>query len=65
LSHCWGSLDNLIRLTTENLVLFHREIPPAALCKTFCGTIEITKALGLDFLWIDSSCTIQDDSEDW
>ncbi|PMD43657.1 HET-domain-containing protein, partial [Hyaloscypha variabilis F] len=65
LSHCWGSLDDLIRLTKANLIEFQREIPPTALCKTFRDAIEITKALGLDYLWIDSLCIIQDDGEDW
>jgi len=65
LSHCWGDLNDLIRLTKANLIDFQREIPPAALCKTFRHAIETTKALGLHFLWIDSICIIQDDAADW
>jgi hypothetical protein len=64
LSHCWGSLDGLICLTAQNLVAF-QNIPAPALCKTFRDAIEITKALGLDYLWIDSLCIIQDDVGDW
>ncbi|KAE9374785.1 HET-domain-containing protein [Stipitochalara longipes BDJ] len=65
LSHCWGSLDDLIRLNKANIIDFQREIPPAALCKTFRHAIETTRALGLPFLWIDSLCIIQDDDDDW
>jgi Heterokaryon incompatibility protein (HET) len=64
LSHCWGSLKDITRLTTANLDEFLTEIPPSALCKTFHDAIEITRALKLDFLWIDSICIIQDNFND-
>lgn len=64
LSHCWGFLNDPICLTTDNLVAFQKEIPQSALCKTFRDAIDVTKSLGLDFLWIDSLCIIQNDSED-
>jgi hypothetical protein len=65
LSHCWGSMNDLIHLTKANLADFQTSIPPAALCKTFRHAIRIAKFLGLDYLWIDSLCIIQDDGEDW
>lgn len=36
-----------------------------ALSKTFLDAIEVTRSLGLRFLWIDSLCIIQDSIEDW
>jgi hypothetical protein len=64
LSHCWGKLPFLV-LKTDNLAEFSQQIPSNALPKTFQHAIEITRYLGLQFLWIDSLCIIQDDSNDW
>jgi hypothetical protein len=36
-----------------------------ALSQTFQDAITVTQELGLRYLWIDSICIIQDDSEDW
>lgn len=33
--------------------------------KTFRDAIEITRALEIPYLWIDSLCIVQDDQEDW
>ncbi|KAF2267247.1 hypothetical protein CC78DRAFT_593772, partial [Lojkania enalia] len=33
--------------------------------KTFGDAIKITKALGADYLWIDSLCIVQDSAGDW
>jgi hypothetical protein len=35
------------------------------LSRTFQDAIEITRRLGLHYLWIDSLCIIQDNSADW
>ncbi|KAK5951392.1 hypothetical protein OHC33_007448 [Knufia fluminis] len=35
------------------------------LSKTFQESIALTRLLGLRYLWIDSLCIIQDDTEDW
>jgi len=44
--------------------LCHR-IPIKALSKTFQDAISVTRHLGFKYLWIDSSCIIQDDEQDW
>ncbi|KAH8657388.1 heterokaryon incompatibility protein-domain-containing protein [Tricladium varicosporioides] len=64
LSHCWGKLK-LTTLTKETLSSFQVQIPDSALSKTFKDAINITRYLGLNYLWVDSLCIIQDDAQDW
>ncbi|KAI9641260.1 hypothetical protein NHQ30_010060 [Ciborinia camelliae] len=64
LSHCWGSLD-FLRLSRDNIDRFLNQIPIEALTKTFSDAIEIARALGFAYIWIDSLCIIQNDPEDW
>ncbi|KAF7885879.1 uncharacterized protein EAF02_004388 [Botrytis sinoallii] len=64
LSHCWGS-HRAIVLTSENVGQLMREISREVLPKTFKDAINITKKLGIDYLWIDSLCIIQNDDSDW
>jgi hypothetical protein len=60
LSHCWGSDQNL---TTERATLPERlrGIGWDTLPKTFQDAINITRMLGIRYLWIDSLCIIQND----
>lgn len=64
LSHSWGAQD-VFKLTSKNLNSFLKEIPADRLPKTFTEAFTITKRLGLDFIWIDTLCIIQDDEDDW
>lgn len=64
LSHCWGDLE-LLTLTSETLESLQRGIEPYKLCKTFNDAIEIARTFGLEYLWIDSLCIIQDNLQDW
>ncbi|KAI1880380.1 hypothetical protein JX265_002001 [Neoarthrinium moseri] len=64
LSHCWG-LRKFTTLTTGNLSSFLNEIPVDALTKTFKHAVQITRALGLEYIWIDSMCIMQDSAHDW
>ncbi|KAF2626299.1 hypothetical protein BU25DRAFT_394934 [Macroventuria anomochaeta] len=45
----------------------HRKkgIPWSTIPKTFQDAITLTSLLGIDFIWIDSLCIIQNDTEDW
>jgi hypothetical protein len=52
-------------LTRDTINSFQNNIPPEALSQTFLDAIDITRELGIDYIWIDSLCIIQDDSEDW
>lgn len=66
LSHRWGTpSDTMFRTTSSTLSAFKEEIPWASLPRTFQDAVSVTRRLGLDFLWIDSLCIIQDDARDW
>jgi Heterokaryon incompatibility protein (HET) len=47
-----------IRLTSETLCAFEKDIPVSELSNTFRDTITITRRLGVRHLWIDSLCII-------
>lgn len=64
LSHCWGNVMPT-RLTAQTINLWQTEIPMEALPQTFRDAVVVTRALGIDYLWIDSLCILQDNPEDW
>jgi hypothetical protein len=64
LSHCWGQ-KQIITTRKDNLKSHKLGIAWSALSLTFQEAITMTRALGIDFIWIDSLCIIQDDSSDW
>lgn len=64
LSHCWG-ISAFPKLTQSSLGSFMSSIPTEELTRTFTDAISITRALGIDYLWIDSLCIIQDSDQDW
>ncbi|KAJ5999400.1 HET-domain-containing protein [Penicillium sp. IBT 35674x] len=45
--------------------MFQQGIAYEILPKTFQDAVVFTRKLGYRFLWIDSLCIVQDDSEDW
>jgi hypothetical protein len=64
LSHCWGRKP-VISLLDNNIKEFQRSLPFESLSKTFQDAVEVTRALGYQYLWIDSLCIIQKPSVDW
>lgn len=64
LSHCWG-LAQIIQTSGLSLQSRIRDIPWNSLSKTFQDAVTVTRLLGLQYLWIDSLCIIQDDALDW
>lgn len=64
LSHCWGGAISPL-LTTENLESFQESIPYTELPANFRDAIIITRQLGIQYLWIDSLCIIQNSKIDW
>jgi len=64
LSHCWGGgID--IRTTRENYERQRDGILFAELPKTFQDAVDVTRSLGLQYLWVDALCIVQDDLADW
>jgi hypothetical protein len=64
LSHCWGT-KTFTTLTLSNIERFRQHVPAEALTKTFNDAIFIARAIGFNYLWIDSLCIIQDCPKDW
>lgn len=64
LSHCWGKAK-FETLETGNLDELQRGVPDRLLSKTFVHAVQIARAVGLAYLWIDSLCILQDSKKDW
>ncbi|KAK5654478.1 hypothetical protein OQA88_7106 [Cercophora sp. LCS_1] len=65
LSHCWGVNGVLVRTTILNIDQHRQVIAWNELSKTFQDAILVTRGLGIQYLWIDSLCIIQDSASDW
>jgi hypothetical protein len=64
LSHCWGQ-GTSFTTTTTNILDREKGIPFADFPATFRDAITISRRLGIEHLWIDSLCIIQDSASDW
>ncbi|KAK1520283.1 heterokaryon incompatibility protein [Colletotrichum costaricense] len=64
LSHCWG-LHPVIRTTSETINGHIKSLPMSKLPPTFRDAVLITRSLGVQYLWIESLCIVQDSKEDW
>jgi len=67
LSHCWGQNPSasVPKTTLENLSEMKDKINLRELTKTFQDALIITLELGLQYIWIDSLCIIQNDVMDF
>jgi hypothetical protein len=67
LSHCWGQLSEQERFCTskQNIAQLKESINIHSLPRTFRDAIRVTRGIGIDYLWIDSLCIVQDDKDDW
>jgi hypothetical protein len=54
----------MLRTTMETIGRFKTQIPWSHLPKTFRDAIYFIRRLGIEYVWIDSLCIIQDDRED-
>jgi len=67
LSHPWGDAkihDHFVT-TVKNIEDYKAEIDIEKLPKTFRDAIEVTRQLGVQYIWIDSLCIIQGEGGDF
>lgn len=64
LSHCWGSTPPFCT-TTQNITRLMEYIPLSELPRTFQDCVVAARKVGVQYIWIDSLCIVQDDREDW
>lgn len=64
LSHRWGTNTGFV-LTSAKEARYLEEIPMSDLSSTLRDAVETTRGLGLQYLWVDSMCIVQDDADDW
>jgi hypothetical protein len=66
LSYCWGKGKKLLCTKRSSLYAdFKQKLPvDNSMPKTFRDALQVTRALGYRYLWIDALCIIQDDPED-
>ncbi|KAH7417958.1 heterokaryon incompatibility protein-domain-containing protein [Cadophora sp. MPI-SDFR-AT-0126] len=68
LSHRWGTLNSQVKMLVTkrgSIEDFCREISLDLFPLTFRHAIEVSRSLGIQYIWIDSLCIIQDDYQDW
>ncbi|KAH0537836.1 hypothetical protein FGG08_005449 [Glutinoglossum americanum] len=64
LSYRWG--DSLtLAATLSTLESMKEGIALCSMPQTFQDAIEVTRRLGIRYLWIDALCIMQDSSQDW
>lgn len=66
LSHRWGPKSS-VRLKTKRSTIeeYKRGIELTRLPKLFAEVVSVVRQLGINYLWIDSLCIVQDDCDDW
>ncbi|PSN69503.1 HET-domain-containing protein [Corynespora cassiicola Philippines] len=68
LSYCWGPNPEFLRLTASNMQQIRDGVAYTDLPIAFQDAVELTRGLGIRYLWIDCLCIIQSgpgSEEDW
>ncbi|KAF2832794.1 HET-domain-containing protein [Ophiobolus disseminans] len=66
LSYCWGPADKQpLRTTSSNFQQHLVNIPLQNLPQTFRDAAMLAHDIGIEHLWIDSLCILQDSLKDW
>ncbi|KAI1279987.1 heterokaryon incompatibility protein-domain-containing protein [Xylaria sp. FL0933] len=63
LSYCWGG-EQPMKCISSNVVSYRTAIPFEEQSQTIKDAVKICQAIGLQYLWIDALCIIQDDPND-
>lgn len=64
LSHCWGK-QKYTCLTKDNKDSMKTQVPADAISKTFAEAMQTAKQFGVSYIWIDSLCIMQSNTQDW
>jgi len=66
LSYCWGvgGENSQVMTTQASLVGHQSRIPVQSLPQTIQDAVETVRRLGLQYLWVDALCIVQDDDTD-
>lgn len=64
LSYCWGK-SHPPKTTQENLAQRRQDICFDTLPRSFQDAVMVTRNIGIQYLWIDSLCIVQDHTPDW
>jgi Heterokaryon incompatibility protein (HET) len=59
LSYCWGG-PQTFSTTTQTLTAMQEGFKTFSLPQTLQDAVKVTRKLGLEYLWIDSLCIVQD-----
>lgn len=64
LSYCWGTKRPLTT-TRETLSQHCKAMTWSSIPVTFQDVMILARSLGIEYIWIDAMCIVQDDVEDW
>ncbi|OTA93908.1 hypothetical protein M434DRAFT_395149 [Hypoxylon sp. CO27-5] len=64
LSYCWGQ-DDFLKLCESTNKLLHDGVEVGKLPRTVQDAMHIMRELGLEYLWVDALCIMQDNKTDW
>ncbi|KAK0612000.1 heterokaryon incompatibility protein-domain-containing protein [Immersiella caudata] len=64
LTYCWGG-GTTLQMTAATIAQHEAGIPVKKLPATLRDAVLVTKRLGIDFIWIDALCILQDSQQDW
>ncbi|TLD16451.1 uncharacterized protein PgNI_00648 [Pyricularia grisea] len=65
LSYCWGNVVPVCRTTRDSHGQNRVSIGVSTIPKTFIDAFQVVRRLGLEYIWIDALCIMQDDPVDW
>lgn len=68
ISYCWGAKEDAekqLKTTTSTLQQHLLGIELQDMPQTIADAVELCRAIGLRYLWVDALCIIQDDDDDW
>ncbi|CAI6338345.1 unnamed protein product [Periconia digitata] len=63
LSYCWGGEQNY-KTNPGNIMSYQQKLNLPSTAKTILDAISVTRKIGLQYLWVDALCIIQDSPDD-